>query len=601
MFKNNSADDLLELKKRFASVLEDSQQLPLTPKLTKNGIEPLSFIAYLEDKNGNWEQTTVTGQSPVPLDPMGLISLKRHWERKAFSKPDPRIKRGINEPHRGYWVYSFPYSGRPSMHFIDDILPIKEDYMHGWMQRYLIRNEIEINGRWDYYAKIQAKLDKEVSIPYLNWKVNEDSILDKQCLELLYYCLNEITTKWNKDARHKWAGVNYLFDWILWSLGHPCCKEFPLESNYNPEPSLQQEGVWDGDAHSRLLQVFDTNYFLLGKNDYFGEFLHTLSDEHKKFPKQKPLSEIDDWFRQTLLNQEEDELFLFVDPCVDTGRTMMVASNYTLSLVGSNEVAKDQLITKAALINFYLFIPWAIKPSDVVNSEEMTGSTSKEQVDLFFTNSLPVLLKELYGLPEDYFYSIQEVSPTDDYYPITLVNFEKPSKQAKLSDLLPPFPQTPKKPDSPVSSRTKLDNLLGSTKSDRKLDELLPPPSSDRLSASLTSSNSESKLKDLLPPSKSKLGDLLAPKSPEQKLSDLLPAKSSEQKLSDLLPADLTSTSSDRKLDDLLGGAPNPLPEQSKPKAIEPSKTQGIDNLFNTKKLEFEELNQDVSTNEQLP
>jgi hypothetical protein len=47
-----------------------------------------------------------------------------------------------------------------------------------------------------------------------------------------------------------------------------------------------------------------------------------------------------------------------IDPCVGTGRMLLTASNYSVNLHGQDI---DEVVLKAANINFWLYVPWLIK------------------------------------------------------------------------------------------------------------------------------------------------------------------------------------------------------------------------------------------------
>jgi len=255
------------------------------------------------------------------------------------------------EPH-GFNGYLHPLKGNPAHEFFDLPFPEQEDIvangtLSGWMLTDLIRKESLINGRWQYFQEaINNKSFPFVSSSHLEFGSEENTTLG-----MLEHCLDMITLNWREDKLEKWGAVRYLFDWLLWSLGHPLIKDFPQEKHYCP----YEMEAWDGLAHNRLYQVFDSNYLLLFPDDYFGLLLHRLSDELEQYPRPLSFKKLNKWVVKQFQDIQHDELFL--DPSAESGRTLLAASNFSYNLAG---IGTNEMLSKAAILNFYLYAPWAI-------------------------------------------------------------------------------------------------------------------------------------------------------------------------------------------------------------------------------------------------
>ena len=134
-------------------------------------------------------------------------------------------------------------------------------------------------------------------------------------------------------------------DWLLFGFGHGGHKVLPKE------PS-GAEGASD-----RLYQVFNIETLLAYPHDYFGDIL--CENQHGQrsgfFP--TPMSVVEMLVLMTV--DGDARLKTVCDPCVGTGRMLLVASNYSLRLYG---VDIDPTVIKATLVNGYLFAPWLVKP-----------------------------------------------------------------------------------------------------------------------------------------------------------------------------------------------------------------------------------------------
>jgi len=99
---------------------------------------------------------------------------------------------------------------------------------------------------------------------------------------------------------------------------------------------------------------------LIHPYDYFGDLLSECHWGKSKgfFP--TPMSVVKVMTAITMGQKGLDQRTKTVlDPCVGTGRMLMLAGDYSLRLHGQDI---DGVVLKAANINFLLYVPWAIAP-----------------------------------------------------------------------------------------------------------------------------------------------------------------------------------------------------------------------------------------------
>lgn len=222
---------------------------------------------------------------------------------------------------------------------------VRRNLAHGWLFDYLIAIDAGTWNRWGYWSEciamwtFERQLPDEL-IPFIGWQEQPN----RQTMKMLEACLDAI-------ADGGWRGwgsfnnFNYFLDWVLYGLGDWRVRELP------PEPTKG--------ASDRLYQIFCLDAMLVFPYDYFGDILS--ENRHGRhngfFPTPLGICRM-----MAMMNFDKDEdqrLLTAYDGCLGTGRMLMAAGDYSLRLYGQDI---DGTVIKAAMVNFYLYVPWAARP-----------------------------------------------------------------------------------------------------------------------------------------------------------------------------------------------------------------------------------------------
>ena len=309
------------------------------------------------------EQAHLLQTENKPASPDICQAVRQKMLQRSFNIPNPKIRRTPGQPLEGVrlkWIEGkdirqYDYFGEDARQLMH-LLP--QSIEAGWLLRPLILDEVPYNGRWHWWQQVrtQARLPKD-PIPQIQF-------LDEphpRCAEHLRYCLYQIDPQWADNPARKWRAVRYLFDWLLWGLGHPSVPELPQDQ-------------WDGRVHDRLYQVFDASWLIMCPYDYFGHLLEELSGPGQTIPKQIPMGKAKQLATQLFPNASIQKSIkskgfqncahdyrkqLLIDPETGSGRILLAASNYCLGLIGTGT---HPLLSKAAILNCYFYMPWRIFP-----------------------------------------------------------------------------------------------------------------------------------------------------------------------------------------------------------------------------------------------
>ncbi|AGY57997.1 type I restriction-modification system subunit M [Gloeobacter kilaueensis] len=220
----------------------------------------------------------------------------------------------------------------------------------GWMRPLLFEMDTILWGRWEYWLQTQeAGHLLERLIPQIAFL--DDS--HNYARRMIERCLDAIGCGWSGWS--SWSNFNTLLDWILFGLGH---------GNAHTPPPLDQR------IQGQLYQTFELGALQLWPHDYWGALLaENRHGRHNGFyPTPLPVCEL---MAKMLFVESGDPATgrptiwpdcrarLVYEPCVGTGRMLMVASNYSLRLSGCDI---DPTVLKACLVNLWLYAPWGIAP-----------------------------------------------------------------------------------------------------------------------------------------------------------------------------------------------------------------------------------------------
>lgn len=205
----------------------------------------------------------------------------------------------------------------------------------GWLRPYLCRLDY-FTGRWDYWLRtLEAGEVLDEPIPQIQWSRGHDDARKN-----LASCLKHCTHYFADEA------FNLFVQWLLYGFGDPSIKE--RDARITPE----MNAAW--------YQTFNLGLYLQHPADYLGEYAAEIYGSRRHNPTGFFPTPIHVCVLMAAMTMREAVKTSSVcDPCVGTGRLLMVASNYSLNLYGMDI---DLSILRVCKINMWLYVPWVIAP-----------------------------------------------------------------------------------------------------------------------------------------------------------------------------------------------------------------------------------------------
>ncbi len=268
----------------------------------------------------------------------------------ARDEAQPSSPEDVRMQKRLYFA-SLLNSGKYKPKQYDRGFRFKAPLTHGWMLPYLLEIESMFWGRWDYWCETyQAGKLLDRPIPRIEFdQVYGGPTSKPTAQKFLIHALNSICPGQGFEGWSAWTYFDYFLDWVLFGLGHP---------GHQNEPKEPVDG-----ASMRLYQTFDLGPLILSPSDYLGELLamNHWGRGQGFFP--TPLHVCEVMCRMIMASSEDsgkdERMSTICDPCLGTGRMLLVASNYSLRLFGQDI---NSTVIRAALFNAYLYAPWMAKP-----------------------------------------------------------------------------------------------------------------------------------------------------------------------------------------------------------------------------------------------
>ena len=385
-----------------------------------------------------------------PFPPHLIQAVQETMLARPFNIPNPKLRRTPGQPFAGVrleWIEDkqllhHDFFGEDARD-LNHLLP--QSIKAGWLLQPLLLDEVPNNGRWYYWnqARTQGRLPK-TPIPQIHFQDQPHP----RSAEHLRYCLHQIDPHWSDNPVSKWRAIHYFFDWLLWSLGHPSVPNLPPDR-------------WDGRVHDRFYQVFDASWLLMRPYDYFGHLLKQASGSRPTIPKQIPMTAAKQLAEQLFPNaftrkSDKPKGFqhrcrdyrtqLLIDPETGSGRILLAASNVCLGLIGTNT---HPLLSKAALLNCYFYIPWRIFPLPIA-LDTNSAAAQRHYKSRAFT------LARHKGIGLDYFERTEPAPNASDFLPIRHRRWRQDTTPAKIrAPKLPPQPPSLKdsKPTLKLSAK----------------------------------------------------------------------------------------------------------------------------------------------------
>lgn len=209
----------------------------------------------------------------------------------------------------------------------------------GWMFDMLFQLEGLMWGRWPYWMAAWAKIDvPEGPIPQLGFVSTPHPFVVKMLNHTIECCFH--------GTVDRYRAFRWLVEWLKWSLGASRTKPDL------PNPDIPSDKI--------AYQVFQLDPMILYPYDYFGHWLAEAG--HGKsgtafFPTPMGVTEL---MGQMVFDRDDiDKVSKVLDPAVGTGRTLLLASNYSLRLYAQDI---DQMVLDCLAVNFMMYAPWGAKP-----------------------------------------------------------------------------------------------------------------------------------------------------------------------------------------------------------------------------------------------
>lgn len=243
--------------------------------------------------------------------------------------------------------------------FISD--QIKPWNYRGWLIPYLQMAEAHpiVSPRYDYVLRtLDAGQLLDEPLPQIEF-CGEFERDVQPGLKMLKKCLDEVEYK-----SGSWNGMREFCEWIAFAVG------------VTPEASSLDEKVQEF-----LYRNFNLEPLLMHPSDYLGQMLCETSHGKKNGFYPTPINicqlmvEMVSGDCKTAADRRGEAV---MDPCVGTGRMLLVSSNYSMRLFGQDIDYLCCLITK---INLALYAPWFyipdsffgdFKPNEIVALPEET-------------------------------------------------------------------------------------------------------------------------------------------------------------------------------------------------------------------------------------
>jgi hypothetical protein len=230
---------------------------------------------------------------------------------------------------------------------------------HGWLLPHLLQADEFLWRRWHHWYEISSAGKVIAPIPTIEWRK------DLAGFKMLDRSLSTIMNYGDWRGWNSWRAFDYFMDWLLYGFGH------------KGQPRLPEEHPDYHGASDRLYQVFNLETLLAFPYDYFGDIL--AENHHGRqvgfFP--TPL-EVCQLMAAMNFGDEDARTKTVCDPCVGTGRMLLVASNYSYRLYGCDI---NPTVIKATLVNGFLYAPWLVRSFPFLDAPLCDPSRSQSVSD----------------------------------------------------------------------------------------------------------------------------------------------------------------------------------------------------------------------------
>lgn len=219
-----------------------------------------------------------------------------------------------------------------------DDFTFEERTYKGWLLPYLLELDSMFSKRWDYWTRtlLAGRLLNE-PIPQIGFlQAHPEPMKNlRDCMEN-YIC-------------HGVSLINFL-EWLLWGFG---------ERGERARISAEVNEHWYRTFNMGLLMKYPYDY--LGDilaDTKAGKSYWSNPNAFYATPHNLVKMIVAMTMREHRVKGKNLRILSVMEPCVGTGRFLMEASNYSLSLYGQDN---DPACVMACKVNGYLYVPWMVK------------------------------------------------------------------------------------------------------------------------------------------------------------------------------------------------------------------------------------------------
>ncbi len=243
----------------------------------------------------------------------------------------------------------------------------------GWLRPYLLALDDMFSKRWNYWLRTldEGKVLEE-RIPQIEWLGQGE----KETRKNLQDCLDYVHHQRRDDTFSQFT------DWLLYGFGDSAQREFPKKV--------------DDNVNAHWYKTFNMGLMLKHPYDYLGEIAAELYGKGKwnstgYFP--TPLDVCVMMAKMTMNGaREEMKTASVCDPCVGSGRMLMVASNSSLNLYGMDI---DYNVLKVCKVNMWMYVPWAIHRPKIEGLESAVGIGGGDSLAPSYTEPIQKVTPEV--------------------------------------------------------------------------------------------------------------------------------------------------------------------------------------------------------------
>ena len=213
----------------------------------------------------------------------------------------------------------------------------------------------DVPNRWGYFQQVfEGRLPTE-GIPEIVWLSAPDSSGMKQ----IEQAINHIAAA----GFGSWGGFGRFIQWLGFGLDIPKCQD----------PGFSDE------LNDKLYRTFNAQVWLQNPYDYLGSYLAESQGSGKNWNPNAfyptPMSICQLMIEMQMGDARGDQrLQSVMDPCVGSGRLLLVASNRSLLLYGQDI---DPLMVDICNINGLLYAPWMVYSPKMKAEGQITVKAKK--------------------------------------------------------------------------------------------------------------------------------------------------------------------------------------------------------------------------------